>query len=292
MMEKSVHKSTEAPLQSITAFRDPSKPLKELLESFTTCNSSSLHNQSGNSVMLQPDKYTYRNCDEKSESEVMFAVERGMPERASPTSCLREEKTEEIWKRDAGTDPVKKLLPAKMASSLESWPMLVGKKPVNSLEPRSIPRSLVKLRSPDGKFPLSLLYPTLKMVNCFRLTMEDGTSPMKPFEKRTRLERLESSPSEDGILPEKLDSERSSPLSSGLWSSLMDCKFGIMKTLLGNSPIRDLRDDMYENSWGISEEMFTELISNALRFLKFLASRGRNNGGFSMDKSKAGGGAK
>lgn len=85
--------------------------------------------------------------------------------------------------------------------------MLVGKKPVNSLEPRSIPRSLVKLRSPDGKFPLSLLYPTLKMVNCFRLTMEDGTSPMKPFEKRTRLERLESSPSEDGILPEKLDSE-------------------------------------------------------------------------------------
>lgn len=49
---------------------------------------------------------------------------------------------------------------------------------------------------------------------------------------------------------------------------------------------------MYENSWGISEEMFTELISNALRFLKFLASRGRNNGGFSMDKSKVGGGAK
>lgn len=43
--------------------------------------------------MLQPDKYTYRNCDEKSESEVMFAVERGMAERASPTSCLREEKT-------------------------------------------------------------------------------------------------------------------------------------------------------------------------------------------------------
>lgn len=56
---------------------------------------------------------------------------------------------------------------------------------------------------------------------------------------------------ESGMVPEKDVSKRlktcielfientgSSPLSSGLWSSLMDCKFGIMKTLLGNSPIR------------------------------------------------------
>ncbi|KAF8087913.1 hypothetical protein N665_0562s0014 [Sinapis alba] len=90
-----------------------------------------------------------------------------------------------------------------------------------------------------------------------------------------RLDRLGSSPSEDGILPEKLDVERvketkclrlpmdsgmvpekddesilktcrelilgktgSLPLRFGFESNIMDCKFGIRKTLLGNSPTR------------------------------------------------------
>lgn len=43
--------------------------------------------------MLQPDRRKYMKFDEKSESEVMFSVERGMPGRSSITSCLREEKT-------------------------------------------------------------------------------------------------------------------------------------------------------------------------------------------------------
>ncbi|KAF8046113.1 hypothetical protein N665_4026s0001 [Sinapis alba] len=43
--------------------------------------------------MLQPDKYKDSKFDENSESEVMFDVEIEMPERSSPASCLREEKT-------------------------------------------------------------------------------------------------------------------------------------------------------------------------------------------------------
>jgi hypothetical protein len=70
----------------------------------------------------------------------------------------------------------------------------------------------------------------------------------------------------------------------------MDSRFGMRRTLFGNLPKRlqplrvsDLRDHMYENSMGIAEEMSTELISSSLRFMKFSASRWRNNG-FSMDK--------
>lgn len=42
---------------------------------------------SGNSVILQPDKYKVSKSDEKS--EVMFVVERGIPERDNPDRCLR-----------------------------------------------------------------------------------------------------------------------------------------------------------------------------------------------------------
>lgn len=42
---------------------------------------------SGNSVTLHLDRYKNSKFDEKS--EVMFVVERGIPERDNPDRCLR-----------------------------------------------------------------------------------------------------------------------------------------------------------------------------------------------------------
>ena len=61
---------------------------------------------------------------------------------------------EEIWNKDEGTAPVKRLSWATTATSSESCPMLGEREPMKWFESRESLSSLVKLKIADGMFPV------------------------------------------------------------------------------------------------------------------------------------------